>query len=54
MPALVATGSAFHQWGTTDKKSLDCLERAGGRARRSSLEEHSGRDVAYAFKRAFR
>ena len=54
VPALVGTGSVFHQRGTTDEKSLDWPERTSGRARRCLSEERSGLEVVYVCMRAFK
>jgi len=42
---LVALGRSFHHCGTTHEKSLDCLERGVGTARRQSFDDWSDRVV---------
>jgi len=53
-PVLVAHGRSFHHRGTTHEKSLDCLKRGVGTARRQSSDDRSDRVVTQAFVRAFK
>ena len=40
---LVALSRSFHHRGTTHEKSLDCLKRGVGTARRQSFDDRSDR-----------
>jgi len=44
-PVLVALGRSLNHCGTTHEKSLDCLKRGVGTARRQSCDDWSDRVV---------